>query len=67
MSPRTDLDEHVALLEPDDDYILIRLSPDGHVTSISTLDEEDAVELLRDTADEIEQDGFERPTRARLS
>lgn len=50
----------------DEDFILIRVTPEGEVTSFSTLDEEDAVDLLRQTADEIEEDGFDRHQKARL-
>ncbi|MEY4863765.1 MAG: hypothetical protein RLZ51_1860 [Pseudomonadota bacterium] len=67
MSPRTDLASDIATIGPDDDFILIRVEPSGEVTSLSTLDEEEAVDLLRQTADEIEVDGFERQKVARLS
>lgn len=68
MSPRSELlgeaDVHIA---EDEDFILVRVTEDGHVTTISTLDEDDAVDLLRQTADAIERDGFERTRVARPS
>jgi hypothetical protein len=67
MSPGIDEQIDADFLRDDDHYIVIRLSPDGEVTSISSLDEEDAAELLRDTADEIEARGFDRQRVARLS
>lgn len=51
----------------DEDFILIRVTEDGHVTTISTLDEDDAADLLRSTADAVERDGFERTRVARPS
>lgn len=50
-----------------EDFILLRLTEDGQVTTVSTLDEEDAADLLRDTADAIEREGFDRQKAARLS
>lgn len=67
MSPRTEPADHVANIGPDEDFILIRVSPDGEVVSLSTLDEDEAIDLLRQTADEIESDGFERKQVTRLS
>lgn len=70
MSPKTELtadgdgDVHIGA---DEDFILLRVTEDGHVTTISTLDEEDAADLLRSTADAIEADGFERTRVARPS
>lgn len=67
MSPRIEAGENLAHIGPDEDFILIRVTPSGEVTSLSTLDEIEAVDLLRQTADEIEEDGFERQQVARLS
>lgn len=59
--------ERFATIEADEDFILIRVTPEGMVTSLSTLGEIDAVDLLRQTADEIEMEGFERQQVARPS
>lgn len=59
--------EHFATIEAEEDFILLRVTEDGHVTTISTLDEDDAADLLRMTADAIEADGFERTRVARPS
>lgn len=69
MSPRSDLisdggDVHIG---KDEDFILLRVTEEGVVTTISTLDEDDAVDLLRQTADAIEAEGFERQRVTRLS
>jgi hypothetical protein len=48
-----------AEISPSEDFILIRVAADGQVTTLSTLDEDDAVDLLRQTADEVEDEGFE--------
>ena len=70
MSPRIDLmdgsDGDVNVGE-DEDFILLRVTEDGHVTTISSLDEDDAADLLRSTADAIERDGFERTQVVRPS
>jgi len=70
MSPKSedfpDRDADVSI-SADEDFILIRVAEDGHVTTISTLDEDEAVELLRETADAVERDGFDRQQVARLS
>ena len=67
MSPRSEQAERFATIEADEDFILIRVTEDGHVTTISTLEEDDAADLLRTTADAISEDGFERQQVARLS
>jgi hypothetical protein len=67
MSPGIDFGGVDVSLGPDDDFILIRVLPSGDTTTFSTMDEEDAVELLRWAADDIESDGFERLQAARLS
>lgn len=69
MSPRSEAvggggEVHISAEE---DFILLRVTEDGHVTTISTLDEDDAVDLLRMTADAIEDEGFERHRVARPS
>lgn len=51
----------------DEDFILLRVTESGHVTTISTLAEDDAVDLLRQTADAIEDEGFDRQRVARPS
>jgi hypothetical protein len=68
MSPATDLslDADVVIGE-DEDYILLRVTESGTVTTISTLDEDEAVDLLRETADRIEIDGFIVEQTPRLS
>jgi len=54
-------------LGPDDDFILIRADANGEVTTVTSLNEDDAVDLLREMADEIEIDGFEPLARERLN
>lgn len=67
MSPRIEAGENIANIGPDEDFILICVTPDGEVTSLSTLDEDDAADLLRETADKIERDGFIVEQTPRLS
>lgn len=70
MSPRAEDfpdRENFATIGADEDFILIRVTAAGEVTSISTIDEEEAVDLLRQTADEIEAEGFQRTQIARPS
>ena len=55
------------ILGPDDDFILIKAHANGEVTTVSSLDQDDAVDLLREMADEIEVDGFEPHTEERLN
>lgn len=50
-----------------EDFILLRVTERGHVTTTKTLDEDEAVDLLRSTADAIEVEGFERQKVARPS
>jgi type IV secretory pathway ATPase VirB11/archaellum biosynthesis ATPase len=59
--------DRFAEIDASEDFILLRVTEDGHVTTISTLDEDDAVDLLRMTADAIEAEGFERQRVARPS
>jgi hypothetical protein len=70
MSPRAedfpDRDPAISIGDGED-FILVRLTEDGQVTTVSSLDEDDAVDLLRDTADAIEREGFDRQKMARLS
>ena len=68
MAPTTDLhDDADMVIGSDEDFILLRVTEDGHVTTISTMDEDEAVELLRETADKIEIDGFRADQKPRLS
>lgn len=68
MSPRIDMDDDIdGAVSIGEDFILIRVGEDGHVTTVSSLDEDDAADLLRETADAIERDGFEHHKVARLS
>lgn len=68
MSPTTDLHGDADFeVGDDEDFILLRVTEDGHVTTISTLDEDDAADLLRETADRIERDGFMLEQTPRLS
>lgn len=59
--------DQVETIGDDEDFILLRLTEDGYVTTISTLDDDEAVELLRETADKIERDGFVSEKMPRLS
>jgi len=52
---------------PDDDFILIRSDAKGEVTTVTSLSEDDAIDLLREMADEIEIDGFEPLVQERVN
>lgn len=70
MSPTTEADNIGSALMsigPDDDFILIKAHANGEVTTMSSLDQDDAVDLLREMADEIEIDGFEPHIEERLN
>lgn len=70
MSPTTDtasIGRHLMTIGPDDDYILIKAHANGEVTTITSLGQDDAVDLLRDLANEIEIDGFEAQTEDRIN
>lgn len=59
--------DRFAEIDASEDFILLRVTEDGYVTTISTLDEDDAVDPLRMTADAIEAEGFETRKVARPS
>ena len=59
MSLRAD-ENHRALWVPVGlDFMLVIVGEDGRTHTTTTLDEEDAIDLLRRVADEIEVDGLE--------
>lgn len=70
MSPISEAEDPgrtLMILGPDDDFILIKAHANGEVTTVSSLDQDDAVDLLREMADEIEVDGFEPHIEERLN
>lgn len=68
MSPMNSegLDNTVQIADGDD-FIVLRVEENGMVTTISSLGDEDAVDILRTAADAIERDGFEKHSIQRLS
>lgn len=70
MSPTSEPDKigtAMMAIGPDDDFIMIKAHANGEVTTITSLGEDDAVDLLRELADEIEIDGFEPHVGERMN